>query len=159
MKKQKFKYTERYIAWVLATVRSSPFNVRTHLIVPNVYWGLDLDYEADLVVLTKAGYATEVEIKTSLADLKADQKKKRVHNSNLFKYLYFCFPEKLLEKGEQYVPERAGILLIDKKRIKKHRAPKYNTDCIKFDDKRKLKLLRLGLFRYWNCIKKEIKRS
>jgi len=50
------------------------FNYRANLIVPNVSWGLGV-HECDILVLTKAGYAWEVEIKTSVADVKADLKK------------------------------------------------------------------------------------
>ena len=48
--------------------------IRQNLVVPNVSWGL-LNYEADVVSLTPSGYATEVEIKVSKADLLADFKK------------------------------------------------------------------------------------
>ena len=45
------------------------FNYRANLIVPNISWGLGL-HECDLLVLTSSGYATEIEIKVSKADLK-----------------------------------------------------------------------------------------
>jgi len=52
------------------------FGIRQHLIVPNVMWGFTgLNYEADLVIVTKAGYAKEVEIKVSRADLIKDKEK------------------------------------------------------------------------------------
>ena len=56
------------------------FGYRKNLIVPNVYWGLDM-HECDLLVLSQAGYATEIEIKISIADLRADAKKVHGHRS------------------------------------------------------------------------------
>lgn len=32
--------------------------IRKNLCVPNVSWGLNIDYEADLLIITKAGYCT-----------------------------------------------------------------------------------------------------
>ena len=49
--------------------------VRNKLCVPNVSWGLGIDYEADLLIITKTGYCTEYEIKRSYSDFLADMKK------------------------------------------------------------------------------------
>lgn len=48
--------------------------VRTNIIVPNLSWGF-LNHEADLIAVDKNGYLTEVEIKRSFEDFKADFKK------------------------------------------------------------------------------------
>ena len=48
------------------------FGIRQNIIVPNVSWSF-LNYEADLVVLTKSNYATEIEIKISKATVNAIQ--------------------------------------------------------------------------------------
>ena len=69
-------------------------------------------YEADIIVLTRAGYIYEVEIKTSLADLKADFKKKRFHNDSRIKYMWYAIPKNLFEKAESLIPEWAGIFVI-----------------------------------------------
>ena len=159
-KSLKIKYSEKYISYLLAHSRSSPFNYRTHLIVPNVSWGLDLNYEADIVVLTKAGYATEIEIKTSLPDLKKDREKKHNHNSNKFKYLYFCFPEKLLEKGLEFVPERAGIIIVrEDQRLEVIRPAVINSRAMAFSPRLQMKLCRLGLIRYWGFQRREYQRD
>lgn len=62
----------------LAIVNSGIFNKRNDIIVPNVSWGL-LNHEADMVVMTKSGYLTEIEIKRSWEDFKADFKKPHEH--------------------------------------------------------------------------------
>jgi len=88
------------------------FNYRTNVIVPNVYWGLGLRYEADLVVLRPSNWAIEVEIKVSASDIKADLRKAHQHDSRLFKELYFAVPEEL--KNNPFIPDHAGILSASK---------------------------------------------
>ena len=38
------------------------WGIRTNIIVPNVSWGM-LDYEADLLIMNKTGYVTEIVFK------------------------------------------------------------------------------------------------
>lgn len=71
MKRKKLKTIDIEVA--VATY----LNVRTNLIVPNISWGMFL-HECDLLVLTPAGFAWEIEIKTTKADLIKDQKKNMV---------------------------------------------------------------------------------
>lgn len=85
-------------------------------VVPNTYMGY-WSHEIDLLVVTKAGYAYEVEIKTTKADLKADQKKRHGHNHRAIRKLWFAIPFELYEQGDAVVglvPERAGILTYHK---------------------------------------------
>lgn len=53
--------------------------------IPNLSWGL-LDYEADFVAISKSGYMTEVEIKRSFEDFKADFSKKHKHDAEQVYY-------------------------------------------------------------------------
>ena len=46
--------------------------IRNDIVVPNVSWGMGINYEADLIVLNRQGYATEYEIKRSYSDFVAD---------------------------------------------------------------------------------------
>ncbi len=85
------------------------FDERRHLMVPNVSWGLGL-HECDMLIVTKNGYANEVEIKINRYDLRADGKKRHQHKSNLIKRLFFAIPAELLE-FQGYIPERAGVLV------------------------------------------------
>ena len=55
----------------LALRNSDIFNPTRDLIVPNVSYGM-LPYEADLIGITPSGQVTEVEIKRSIEDLRAD---------------------------------------------------------------------------------------
>lgn len=47
------------------------FNFRNNVIVPNVSWGL-LNHEADLLILNKSGYLTEIEIKRTPSQYEKD---------------------------------------------------------------------------------------
>ena len=88
------------------------FDIRRNMIVPNVSWGLNL-HECDLLIVTKTGYAIEVEIKTSKSDLVRDKEKPHGHNSKKIKLLYFAIPD-VLRSYIDTVPCRAGIIVIEK---------------------------------------------
>lgn len=71
-------------------------------------WGqnLPLFHECDMLVLSKSGYLTEIEIKRSFEDFKNDFKKKHQHdNSELIKYFYYAVPHSIAEKCVQYFIE------------------------------------------------------
>ena len=132
------------------------FNARKNVIVPNVSWGM-FPYELDLCMLNLAGmYASEIEIKISKSDLKADGKKHHCHdkNGNFIKYLWFAMPDKL--KGcEDLVPENAGILYINKYGYGKiFRKPVVNPVARKWDYEKAFKLARLGTLRIWSLKRK-----
>jgi len=125
------------------------FDPRRNVIVPNVWWGLDLNHECDLFVLTKAGYAYEVEIKTSKADLKADARKRHNHASKKIKRLYFAIPEKL-ESCIDLIPGRAGVLVLRPNgAVKKLREAEPNPGARKLNEKESLHLGQLCSMRIW----------
>ncbi|MBI3152770.1 MAG: MmcB family DNA repair protein [Chloroflexi bacterium] len=132
------------------------FDPRANVIVPNVYWGLELSYEADLVVLRPSGFAVEVEIKTSRADLRADRKKRHTHNSRLFRELWFALPLELADDSS--IPEKAGILAIatrktglgDYHSLNTIRRGTLNRNAIRWTEAQRRKLLELGVMRIWS---------
>ncbi len=122
---------------------------RQNLIVPNVSWGL-LYHEADILVMTKQGYLTEIEIKVSKSDLIADKSKRQQHQSKLVKSIYFAMPEKL-EIYTDHVLSRAGILIVGKTgKIKLLRKAEINKESRILTDNEKYNLARLGTMRIWN---------
>lgn len=147
------------------------FDVQKNIIVPNVYNGIGINYEADLVVLSKSGYATEIEIKTTKSDLLKDKFKKNYHNSNLFKYLFFAVPESIKEIALNEIPKNAGLFIVKKNMdIKKNgiviskeiylaRPAIKNNSCIKWEEKDRVNLLRLGVMRILGLKKKIIERK
>lgn len=135
--------------------------------IPNLSWGL-LEYEADFVVISKSGYMTEVEIKRSLADLKADFHKSHTHDAEQVYYFYYCVPEKIYDKAIEFLHNcKLGDCNAD------YPAVLYYTETGKivypgFGNKyskgkhRKLfieeilQVARLGQLRYWNLLEKRV---
>jgi hypothetical protein len=142
---------------------ASHFNYLQNLIVPNVGYGLWL-HECDLLILTKARYIWEVEIKVSKADLIKDKEKEHGHYSGKIKYLYFAIPDYLL-KYQEHIPERAGIITVERKsywrdgstylRCERVRRPKANGKY-KFTEEERYKVARLGAIRIWDLKRKII---
>lgn len=145
------------------------FGIRQNTIVPNLFWGM-FDYELDLCVLSKAGYATEVEIKSTRTDLIKDKLKPHGHHNEMIKYLYFALPYHLL-KDVEHVPERAGILIVRYQEAwelhpfkrdafwscTRFREPEMNynrqwTDC------ERAKMLRLAAMRIWT-LKRQLQKA
>lgn len=130
------------------------FDYIQNIIVPNIYWGMGLLYEADVVVLRPSDYGIEVEIKVSSSDIKADLKKEHQHDSSLFKELWFAVPADLA--GHPDIPEHAGILSIGDKyasgirRVTVTRKPVRNKYAQKWTVEQRLKLLRLASMRTWS---------
>lgn len=123
--------------------------------MPNVSYGLNI-HEVDLLVISHSGYATEVEIKISVADLKADLRKSHGHRSNKIKYLYFAVPLELQEKALELIPERAGLIVIIPNKYNNDwyaniiKAPIVNKQARKLTEKELLKLGSLAAMRIWS---------
>lgn len=126
------------------------FDYRRNYIVPNVHWGLNL-HECDILVVTKAGYATEVEIKVSVADMRADFDKPHGHRSNRIKQLYYCVPQPLQEKILPLVPEHAGLLVVNPRSCQITCVkPAVTKQSLAFKEYEIRKLLELGTLRIWD---------
>jgi hypothetical protein len=110
------KWTEQGI--VRALVRDTgPFPYRPQFVaVPNVSWGFFKHREVDLAVVTKAGYLTEVEVKVSLSDWKADKRKAHgfgflKNQGGMTKRFFYAAPLELAQRwAEVGIPEEAGVL-------------------------------------------------
>ena len=142
------------------------FDYRQCIIVPQISWGMVL-HECDLLVMSKSGYATEVEIKISKQDLIVDAKKRHGHLNEKISRLYFAIP-KVLEKYIDCIPARAGIIVVAenftytngfRRGIKVLRQPliKARKDCYKFSDKEIFQMARLGTMRIWALKQKILK--
>ena len=130
------------------------FNPRRNVIVPNVWWGMGLNHECDLMVMTRSGYVYEIEIKTSKADLIRDLKKPHGHSDDRIRKLYFCVPEPLFEECRGLIPEPAGIIVYDgnfcvkKREAKTNRVQPLNAEA-------REKLYQLAAMRVWT-LKKQL---
>ena len=76
------------------------FNPRTDIMVPNLSFGL-LNHEADIAIINKSGYLTDIEIKRSLDDLKADFKKKVFHKDDKVRNFCYCLPLSIKDKATE----------------------------------------------------------
>lgn len=76
---------------------------RKNTFVPNVSWGFFRTHEADLVMLSKAGYLTEYEIKRSWSDFLADFKKTTNHFEGKVMQLYYVVPECIADKCWEFI--------------------------------------------------------
>lgn len=127
------------------------FDHRNNIIVPNLWHGI-IDYEADVVSLTKSNFATEIEIKISKQDLLADFKKNHNHDSEFFKYFYYAVPEDLVEFAMEHIPKRAGILSALRNQrgevfVYQKRRAELNRNHRRWTDRERLKLAELGTMR------------
>lgn len=143
----------------IETLIANSWDIRKNMIISNVSWGLDI-HECDLLIVSKSNYATEIEIKITKSDLKADAKKIHGHRSNKIKYLYFAIPEKL-ESCIDLIPARAGIIIIRKKKniqynwerhfyIDTIRKPETNKQARPLNDSELIKVSKLAMMRMWN---------
>ncbi|BEO96337.1 hypothetical protein FNSP10_12410 [Fusobacterium nucleatum] len=122
-----------------------------------IIWKNIVNHECDMLIVSKKCYLTEVEIKISLSDLKADFKKKHQHKDENIKNFYYAFPEEMKEKALELIPKECGILIAVKKKcsipcrkIECYRKPKINKEAKPINDIVLSKIYRLGYLRYWN---------
>ncbi len=144
---------------------ASHFRYWVNVIVPRVYWGRAEYHECDLLMVSAAGYLTEIEIKVSKADLKRDAEKPHRHRSNEIKRLFFALPD-YLESDDciDLVPERAGIIIVEPlpsgidptwtPRCREIRPAQRNKVAGKIDDSTRYKIARLGTLRAWGLKRK-----
>lgn len=122
-------------------------------------WKNIVNHECDMLIVSKNHYLTEVEIKISLSDLKADFKKEHQHKDENIKNFYYAFPEEMKDKAIELIPEEVGILIAVKKHLNSgyeyrdiecYRKPKINKETKPINDIVLSRIYRLGYLRYWN---------
>lgn len=130
-------------------------DIRNNIIVPNVSWGLVINYEADLIIVNKSGYATEFEIKRSYSDFVADfAKSNDAHNASWVYKFYYVLPLSIKEKAEAFIQytgiEKPAILFYDESgNITSNKGMPYRKGGRKMFLEEQLKLAKLGTMRYW----------
>jgi hypothetical protein len=136
------------------------------MVVPNVSWGWKLRYEADLIAISSAGCCVEIEIKVNKYDLLNDNKKEKWQNGldKRISRFYYAVPVELKDlaiglaapKGFGVVVVKPGRfpislpvaeIVLSAQKIPKARKP--SQDEI-------VKLLHLGVMRYWDIRTKEL---
>jgi hypothetical protein len=150
------------------TRQNNLFDFGRYAIVPNVSHGLGLEHEPDLLCLSKNGVFHEVEIKVTMSDLKADNKKGHKHYSKFIKHLWFAIPDTLsIEQSLESIPDYAGLVVISTYYSEAYYRQRYHTKVIRkprpklrkglFTDPTQetiIKFLRLGVLRMWTDTKR-----
>lgn len=105
----------------VALSKTDTFNFVRNIIAFNVNGlgeSLNIQHECDMLVLSKSGYLTEIEIKRSWEDFLADFKKRHNHDGRgLVKFFYYCVPEIIYDKVLNYICDNeikcSGIISYD----------------------------------------------
>lgn len=143
---------------------------RRHIIVPNLSFGF-LNYEADMVYIDDKNRLSEVEIKVTLSDLKADFKKPKhlKPNKNVGRLIY-AIPVEMLDKALEIIPNKYGIITVEGwvkhegwnpvYLAKWHRQIQHRKDVVPLTDKQVINIARLGCMRIWSLkFKNNIRRQ
>lgn len=146
------------------------FDIRRNLIVPCITnWVAPIRFETDILILSKSGYATGFEIKTSKSDLLADKKKQqyRLFKSYFngktpleyfygsFKYFNYAVPGFMKDFALENIHDFCGLWVIDKQdypyidRFYCVREPRKLFNY-KWSDKQMFEVARLGTMRILN---------
>ena len=105
----------------VALAKSREFDYIRNIVVFNVKGQgemLPIHHECDVLVLSKSGYLTEIEIKRSWSDFLADFKKRHKHDCREYiKSFYYCVPLSIYDKVYQKLKEKrinhTGIITYD----------------------------------------------
>jgi hypothetical protein len=146
---------------------SSPYDLRgVQVIVPNSSY---LGHECDVLVVQKSGYATEIELKATASDLKADKKKVHGHRSHYIRQIYYGLSEDIPQAAiDEHVPEHAGIIIFRKHSAKSsyrglycsiERKPKPNTTAPKLTNEQIQYLTKTLYYRYYHLLHEKVSKS
>jgi hypothetical protein len=150
----------KYHAGHIEVAVAKLLDYRKFVIVPNVHWGLGLKHECDMLALDTKGRFTEIEIKVTASDLKADFKKEHGHRSKYISRLIYAMPKELCEKYSDLIPKNHGIIsvreigfgqgVIPKIKAEYYRHCKHDKTKEKPTQKMINDFMRLGCMRIWS---------
>ena len=124
------------------------FNWMASRIIPQCTFGGGV---ADLLVITPASYATEIEIKVSLQDWRVDTQKekwRRMHQRQKISRFFYAVPLELAGRVPDNLPAGAGILTVAGRAVDVLRSAK-RTKATKLDSYEIHRLVDHVYFRYW----------
>lgn len=104
-------------------------------------------YEADFLYITNSNYLYEVEVKISIADFRADQKKNKYHDHPDVRGFYYFVPQELYSKHEDEIKTtckaKGAGLIVDGCPISTVLKPKVRKDVKPLSDNGYIHYLRL----------------
>lgn len=111
-------------------------------------------WESDLLVVSPSGYVSEIEVKCSIADWRADAKKTKFVDpqtrflfSRKVRRFYYAVPEKLLAQRPD-IPRGTGLLSFNGRRFDLVEDAQQRQGAEKIDDRTLFKLRRSIYFRF-----------
>ena len=107
--------------------------------------------EADLLIVHKSGFLSEVEIKCSLADWQCDQKKAKwaSPDRNKIRRFWYAVPFYLVDKTPSWVPDSVGVISVSPQGFCTIWRQAKNMSKYKVTPEEELELVRKTYFRYW----------
>ena len=140
------------VAFLVATKRNSPFYYRKHMcVVPNVSYGMNLDYEADILAITTAGCVLECEIKVTVSDFKADMKKRKWILPPRYHKFYYAVPDYIYGRVANIRrPDGTGIITVSDNHVEVPLLATHHSRTSKMEAADVLQLARLGAMRLWS---------
>ena len=148
-------------------------DINRNFVIPNVSHSF-FPWETDVLALSAAGYATEYEIKVSVADFKREWRKERWRSKSFLKVFrnrirryVIVVPHEIADKCVPHIPDDlgAGVLSFEPQvdwKGNKHLAahelikPRINTKARKWTDSERIHLGELAAIRYWQQRRKAI---
>ena len=143
-----------------------------NLVVPNVSNAF-FAWESDILVITPSGYATEYEIKISVADLKREWRKERWRNerlrrvfTNRIRRYVIVVPHTIAEKCLPHIPDDLGAGLLSFEPVTDHDGnywghkahewvkPRINGRASRWTETERIHLGQGAAIRYWQERKK-----
>lgn len=127
--------------------------------IPNVlmYQKGKREYEADLIYFGRnSNYLTEVEIKISIQDFRADFKKVTFHDHPNVRNFYYAIPSCVYDKNKDEIDKKlnicgAGLILIDETAVKCfYKKSKPRNNAVELTDQDKINYLRIGCMKWVN---------
>ena len=153
---------EKKAIFALTQFHDSPYKLGSAFAIPNCTY---LGHECDVLVISKNNYATEIELKATVSDLKADKKKLHAHRSHYIRQLYFGISDDIPDTALEHIPERAGIICFFERKENTRfrgqlycrilRRPKPNKGALKITEEQKQHLLKSMYYKYYNLLFKE----
>lgn len=135
--------------------------INGNIVLPNILMtvGRVGHYEADLLYITPKRYCTEVEIKISMADFKADFKKKIYHNSDMVRNLYYAFPHELYQDNSAEINQilsdsDTGVMVVKESQgrcVRILRNSKPRRDIKPITEQQLYELLRIGCMKWYTA--------
>lgn len=121
--------------------------------IPNVLMDYGR-YEADFIYINQNNYLTEIEIKVSFQDFKADFTKKHYHDSTDVRSLYYAVPYELYSKYKAEIhsmaaSKGAGIITLKGWTCNIALRPKIRRDVQPLDIRKQHHYMRLGCMKWF----------